>query len=136
MFLPLFAANFPLWGYTKDGQTSRHRSPEHFPKLLRVLSHKFHGFSQTLLCTFRGISLCPALCSRNVCSKVGKTTSEVNTMSSTNFLRGMGMGLAVGAAMGVMMTPKRKHMMKKTAAGKAIRAVTDVMDELTDSMGL
>lgn len=57
-------------------------------------------------------------------------------MSSTNFLRGMGMGLAVGAAVGMVMTPKRKHMMKKTAAGKAIRAVTDVMDELTDSMGL
>lgn len=57
-------------------------------------------------------------------------------MNSTNFLRGMGMGIAVGAAMGIAMTPKRKHIMKKSAAGKAIRAVTDVMEELTDTMGL
>lgn len=61
---------------------------------------------------------------------------EVNAVNSTKFLRGMGMGIAVGTAVGMIMTPKRKHTMKKTAAGKAIRAVTDVMDELTDSMGL
>lgn len=57
-------------------------------------------------------------------------------MSSTNFLRGMGMGIAIGTAVGMVMTPKRKHCMKKSPAGKAIRAVTDVMEELTDTMGL
>lgn len=61
---------------------------------------------------------------------------EVNQMNNTNLLRGMGMGIAVGAALGMAMTPKRKMSLKKSPAGKAIRAVTDVMEEIADTMGL
>lgn len=57
-------------------------------------------------------------------------------MSNMNFIRGIGIGVAVGAAMGVAMTPKRQSMLKKSAAGKAIRAAADVMDQITDVMGL
>lgn len=57
-------------------------------------------------------------------------------MSNTTFLRGIGIGVAVGAAMGIAMTPRRQSMLKKSAAGKAIRAAADVMDQITDAMGL
>lgn len=62
--------------------------------------------------------------------------SEVREMNNTNLIRGMGLGIAVGAALGMAMTPKRKMSLKKSPAGKAIRAVTDVMEELADTMGL
>lgn len=57
-------------------------------------------------------------------------------MNNTTFLRGIGIGVAVGAAMGIAMTPRRQSMLKKSAAGKAIRAAADVMDQITDAMGL
>ncbi|MCD7917399.1 MAG: hypothetical protein LUF84_02915 [Clostridiales bacterium] len=57
-------------------------------------------------------------------------------MTKTNFLRGMGLGVAVGAAIGIAMTPKRQRLLKNTHTGKAIRAVADVMDNITDAMGL
>lgn len=57
-------------------------------------------------------------------------------MTSTNFLRGVGIGVAMGTAIGVAMTPRRKTLLKKTSTGKAIRAVADVMDNITDAMGL
>jgi gas vesicle protein len=57
-------------------------------------------------------------------------------MNQTNFLRGIGFGMALGAALGMAMTPRRQNILKKSTAGKAIRAVADVMDNLTDAMGL
>ncbi len=61
--------------------------------------------------------------------------SEVSaTMTKTNFLRGVGMGIAVGAAVGAMMPTHRKR--KRSSAARAIKAVTDVMDNLSDAMGL
>ncbi|MCC8063465.1 MAG: hypothetical protein LUG45_06870 [Clostridiales bacterium] len=57
-------------------------------------------------------------------------------MTKANFLRGMGLGVAVGAAIGIAMTPKRQRLLKHTHTGKTIRAVADVMDNLTDAMGL
>lgn len=55
-------------------------------------------------------------------------------MTKTNFLRGVGMGIAVGAAVGAMMPTHRKR--KRSSAARAIKAVTDVMDNLSDAMGL
>lgn len=57
-------------------------------------------------------------------------------MTKVTFLRGIGLGMAVGAAIGVAMTPKRQRLLKHTHAGKTIRAVADAMDSLTDTMGL
>lgn len=57
-------------------------------------------------------------------------------MNNTNFLRGVGIGVAVGAAVGIAMTPKRQNLLKKSAAGKAIRAAADVMEQISDAMGL
>lgn len=56
-------------------------------------------------------------------------------MSSSNFLRGMGMGIAVGAAAGALL-PKRKRGIKKSAAARAVKAATEVMENLSDVMGM
>lgn len=48
-----------------------------------------------------------------------------------NFMIGMGMGLAVGAAAAYSMTPKRK----KTNITKTVKAVSDIMDSVSDYMG-
>ncbi len=56
-------------------------------------------------------------------------------MNTTQFLRGMGVGVAVGAAISMAVTPRAKSM-RKSPAGKAIKAVSEVMDNITDAMGL
>ena len=56
-------------------------------------------------------------------------------MSNMKFLRGMGPGVAVGAAIGVAFAPKGKSF-KRTTAGKTIKAITDVVENITDAMGL
>lgn len=59
-------------------------------------------------------------------------------MYCTSFLKGMGVGLAVGTTVGSMMPKKRckKHLChRRSAAAKALRTVTDVMNELSDAMG-
>lgn len=66
----------------------------------------------------------------------GIFVSEVSAaMTTTNFLRGVGMGIAVGAAVGAMVPTRRKRA-KRSSAARAIKAVTDVMDNLSDAMGL
>lgn len=54
-------------------------------------------------------------------------------MSCTSFLKGMGMGLAIGTTVGSIM-PRKSMLRKKHTAAKAIRAVTNVMDELANSI--
>lgn len=56
-------------------------------------------------------------------------------MNNTKFLRGVGIGVAVGAALSMAVAPKA-HFAKRTTAGKAIKAVTEVMDNIADAMGL
>ena len=56
-------------------------------------------------------------------------------MSNMKFLRGMGLGVAVGAAIGVACAPKGKSF-KRSTAGKAIKAITDVVENISDAMGL
>lgn len=64
-----------------------------------------------------------------------KTGEEVESVKEHSFAKGMGLGMAAGAALGAAMAPKRKRNMKK-AAGKAMKTVGQVMEDLSDNMGL
>lgn len=55
-------------------------------------------------------------------------------MSGGKFMRGMGIGIAVGTAIGIACTPKKKHPMKKKAQS-AIRLVANCVEDLSDAMG-
>ena len=57
-------------------------------------------------------------------------------MTSTQFFRGMGVGIAMGAAISVAMYPKKKvHPMKKKA-GRALHAVGDAVEKLSSVLGM
>ena len=55
-------------------------------------------------------------------------------MKEHNFVKGMGLGMIAGTALGVAMAPKKKTSMKK-AAGKAMKTVGQVMENISDEMG-
>lgn len=55
-------------------------------------------------------------------------------MNKKQFFGAMGLGLAVGAAASLAMSPKSR-MMKRSSAGKAIRAVSQVMEQVAGAMG-
>lgn len=55
-------------------------------------------------------------------------------MKQHEFAKGMTMGVMAGMAMGVMMMPKKKNSVKK-AAGKAMKTVGQVMEDLSEEMG-
>ncbi len=56
-------------------------------------------------------------------------------MSNMNFVKGMGIGLIVGAsAVGAMMIkPKKKHC---SMIGKALKSVGEAIDGMANSIGL
>ncbi len=54
-------------------------------------------------------------------------------MKEHEFAKGMGLGMLAGAALGTAMAPRRKSSMKK-AAGKAMKTVGQVMENLSDEM--
>lgn len=54
-------------------------------------------------------------------------------MNKRNFLIGMGMGLAVGCGGALIMRPRRRGM--KSAVGKTLKAMGDIADSISDSMG-
>ncbi len=56
-------------------------------------------------------------------------------MNSNQFLRGVGIGIAVGTAIGVASTPKKHHPMKKKAQ-HAIRLVANCVEDLSAAMGM
>lgn len=56
-------------------------------------------------------------------------------MNKAQFMRGIGLGIAVGTAIGVACIPKRKHPMKKTAM-KAMKLVSNCVEDLSSAMGL
>ena len=55
-------------------------------------------------------------------------------MEKAEFFRGMGIGLVTGAAIGIAMMPKKRSL--KSSAGKTIRAVGDVVDNITSAIGM
>lgn len=56
-------------------------------------------------------------------------------MNNSKFLRGIGLGVAVGAALGMAMGP-RPSLPRRSAAGKAVKAVGEWMEQLTEAIGL
>lgn len=60
---------------------------------------------------------------------------EGESMKDQDFLCGMAMGAMVGAVMGAALAPRRKSQVKK-AADKAMRTVGEVMENLSEEMGL
>ncbi len=56
-------------------------------------------------------------------------------MKEHEFAKGMTMGVMAGAALGMMLAPQKKSTMKK-AADKAMKTMGEVMETLSDEMGL
>lgn len=58
-------------------------------------------------------------------------------MNSMNFVKGMGIGLVVGSAIGVAVaTPPKKMASGKSRVGKTLRAVGEVIENIGNSVGL
>lgn len=55
-------------------------------------------------------------------------------MKNDGFVKGMAMGVAMGAAMVAMVAPPKKGSVKK-AAGKAMKTMTQAMEDLSETMG-
>lgn len=56
-------------------------------------------------------------------------------MKQHEFAKGMTMGVVAGMAMGAVLAPQKKTRVKK-AAEKAMKTVGQVMEDLSDEMGL
>lgn len=56
-------------------------------------------------------------------------------MKEQNFLCGMVMGAAVGTVVGATMLPRKRSKVQK-AADKAIKTVGEVIENLSEEMGL
>ena len=56
-------------------------------------------------------------------------------MDLNQFFRGMGVGLAVGAAIGMSCHSKKQHPMKKKAH-HALKMVSNCVDNLSDALGV
>ena len=77
---------------------------------------------------------------KNTCSrKISRLTKAVNgilggmSMNKKNFLIGMGIGLVVGDAVGMITRPKK--CASKNTLGKALRTMSDVADTISGYMG-
>lgn len=55
-------------------------------------------------------------------------------MKDHAFVKGMAMGVVTGAAMVAAMMPKKRVNMKK-AAGKAMKAAGQMMEDISETMG-
>ena len=53
-------------------------------------------------------------------------------MNKMSFFKGMGVGMAVGAAAGMLVLPKKQKM----TVGKALRSVGDVVDTVVSAIGM
>ena len=54
-------------------------------------------------------------------------------MSNMNFVKGMGAGLMIGAAMGLLLSPDKKG---RRRLGKMFRAAGDVIEDLGSAIGM
>ena len=55
-------------------------------------------------------------------------------MHKTNFFIGMGIGAALGGAVGLSMMSKKKN--PKNIVGRTLKTMGEVVDAVSDSMGL
>ena len=53
-------------------------------------------------------------------------------MNKMSFVKGMGIGVVVGAAAGMLAMPKKQ----KLTIGRALRSVGDVVDSITGAIGM
>lgn len=56
-------------------------------------------------------------------------------MTKHQFITGVGLGMAAGAALGLAMSATKKRDIKR-AADKAIKAVGEVVENLSDNIGM
>lgn len=57
----------------------------------------------------------------------------MSCMNSMNFLKGVGLGLVIGAAAGMAATPKKKG---GNVIGKTLKTMGDAISDVVDTMGL
>ena len=62
-----------------------------------------------------------------------KKEMEAKNMNKKNFLIGMGMGLTVGGVIAMATRPKKRCM--KSAVGKTLKAMGEVADSISESLG-
>lgn len=59
-------------------------------------------------------------------------------MDTKNMAKAVGIGMAAGAALSMMASPRKKHknmMKKKSNVSKAIRAMGDVLEDVENALG-
>ena len=55
----------------------------------------------------------------------------MNSMDSKSFLKGVGMGMAIGASMGMLMAPRKKG---DNVIGRALKAAGELADNITEAL--
>ncbi len=58
----------------------------------------------------------------------------MNCMRSNQLLKGIGIGITVGATVGMLISPKKRG--GKTAVSRVLRTAGDVVDEVSSFMNL
>jgi gas vesicle protein len=55
-------------------------------------------------------------------------------MSNHNFIKGVGIGTAVGLTVGMIISPRDNHPGGKSGAGRAIRAFANIVDTIANTI--
>lgn len=56
-------------------------------------------------------------------------------LQMNSFIKGMSIGIVAGTAMAMMISPPDKKKIMRSGAGRAIKAVGDIVETITDAMG-
>lgn len=65
-----------------------------------------------------------------------KNNSEVSDMNAKNFAKGIGVGMAVGAAMSMSITEMNKKNGKQHKLSRALRTMGDMVENIGTSFGM
>ena len=57
-------------------------------------------------------------------------------MNNMDFIKGVGVGVIAGATIGMAAAPKKKGSSSKSFAGNALRAAGDIVENISDAMGM
>jgi len=58
----------------------------------------------------------------------------MNRTANTELIKGIGIGMAAGAALGMIVVPKRRS--KACAVGRALRAAGSIVDNIAGAVGM